>query len=215
MSVSCLLCLRPDLRHNVRIDPTPDLVLDSRRLAPPRIPLLSRRLHRESPLPRFMVPSLDCPVVEIEPHLVLDDRHAVNVVLVGFHPCWVIVCLFVGLFICLFGCRLELDLELDLEIALAYKRVHGYSPLSWLPLASRLSPLASRIPHLVPRHFVPRPRRYLVISLLRCYRFRFVFQSLSLRFCLRPHLVSDFFSPAWSNSKGGVQRHVPRSLHHF
>jgi hypothetical protein len=56
-----------------------------------------------------MVPSLDCPVVELEPPLLVD------VVLVGFRLCWVRVCLFVYLFVRLLCSRLDLDL--DLEIA--------------------------------------------------------------------------------------------------
>jgi hypothetical protein len=67
--------------------------------------------------------------VELEPRLVVDDHHIDNVgFVVGFHPCWVLVCLFVCLSVSLsfgFGFGLVIACR-SLEIALEYERVYGY-----------------------------------------------------------------------------------------
>jgi hypothetical protein len=195
-----------------RRDPIIDLSrLDPRHVWPPtsaatfesiphRIFSVPSRLNpcRSLPRPRFMVPSLDCRVVEVEHPLVVDDRHIVNVVIVvGFQRCLVVrlvVCLFV-VRIWIWSWMCHCLLEYGNWILHWNMNVLWILSSSWLPrISHRISHLASRISsfvlfvslsrrrvashlasrlvrlvtRLVPRRFVPRPRRYLVISLSRC-----------------------------------------------
>jgi Ankyrin repeats (many copies) len=108
-----------------------------------------------------MVPSLDCPVVELEPRLIVDDRHIVNVVfVVGIQPCCLVVrlvvCSSVGrmwIWIWIGHCFWKLDLHWNMNAFMDIRRHHDC--------------LASRIPHPVSRLLC------LVISLPRRHRFRF------------------------------------------
>jgi hypothetical protein len=156
----------------------------------------------QSPWPRLTALSLVCSIVEREPRLIVNDRHIVNVVFVGFQPCCLVVHLVVcfNLFVCWSDVDLDLDwsLHLDLEMALEYERSMD------IVVVMVASHLASRISLPV----FPSRLVCLVISLPRRHCFRFFFQSSASAFVFDNVSYLGFFCSRWSNSKkGGVQGH--------
>jgi hypothetical protein len=113
-----------------------------------------------------------------------------------FARCW--VCMFVCLFIRLFGFGIACW-KLEFGFALEYERVYGF-PSSWLP---RISHLAFCISSSSSVSFPAVLFLGLRISFVLCVPCRFdcLTGTFSLRLCVRPRRLSDFFSPA-----GRIQR---------